>query len=144
MELKDISVGSLLVICGNKLAVVTGITVGRAAPLTVKTSAVLKTYRCKLELVDAVVGTVNIAAFEAEINKVAVAEVKSPYAEDFLPDNLKALALMPGDKIVVKQGRRSMLAVFKGYDFNRPKYPVSYEIDGRGWNGAYEVVVSKG
>ena len=143
IQLSDVQVGSVVLGMDGKIAVVVKIDQSRPRrPLSVKTKAGGPVYVAHLESFASVVGQVDMVKFEAPMglqdynltpsNLVNVA-VEAPKVSD----------LKPGDKIQYKHGGRVVVAEFIGYNWNRPKYPVLYTLNGKRWKGTVENIVGK-
>ena len=88
----------------------------------------------------AVIGKADVAAFQAAC---VASEPIVTCPDIFLPEPLKSMNLKPGDKIKVRHGGTIVEAIYQGYKFSRPKYPISYTIDGRNWKGTAMGILGK-
>ena len=143
VELKDLVRGALVLDLGGNLAVVMGPNPGsRTYPILYKLRARTRGYKGSPMEFQAVVGSVDMAAFEAldERDEPAASDWVPP--DSLLPDALKGVK--PGDAIKVRHGFGKVVdAVYEGYSFHRPKYPLSYSVDGRKWKASLQALVSK-
>ena len=147
LSVSDLEAGSVAVTADGKLAVIVGIAPNRPKNcIKLKMTADGKTYVASPDYFRAVVGSVDLDKFEAAAKpreRLELASRQSLFGSSLIPENLRAMDLKPGDSIRVRHGRKVVVATFGGYNFNRPKYPVSYTINGKPWKGTYQGVVSK-
>ena len=128
ITLENITKGTGILVQG-KLAIVIDIrTNAPKHPIVYKNNTEHRGYICGLEDVQAILGDLDLDAFT---NSVTAAPKKSHGTdEDWrMPSELKGIKI--GDKI--KMG--SNVVVFTGYKSSRPKYPISYERNGKNWKG---------
>ena len=97
-------------------------------------------YKGRPDMFKAVVGSVDLEAFRG-VQEAAREAVVADVPLFGCPENLKGLKV--GDRINVTHGSKLVEAVYDGYDYRRPKYPVSYTINGRRRKGRAEGVVGK-
>ena len=144
ITLANIRPGTIIVTCG-KLAIVEEVTRSRPKnPIAYKNNTDHRGYICGLSQVQAILGDVDIAAWKAGITPVVKRELFPTEDRWAMPEALKSMNLKIGDTIEVRHGRGGLAkAIYKGYNSSRPKYPVSYEIDGKQWKGVAATVVRK-
>ena len=152
LGLKELVPGAVAII-GGKIAIVVRHDLNRPRrPICVKTSVNGPEYISAPDRFDAVIGHIDLAEF-AKLSKPiipAASEFVPPppqrepmWGDGVIPETVKALNLKAGDTIRVRHGRGERVATFDGYNYNRPKYPVSYNINGKRWKGPYSTIVSK-
>ena len=143
ITLENIKVGTVIVTCG-KLAIVERVMPNRPKnSIQYKNNTEHRGYICGINDVQAILGDVDIAEWQGALTPKAPiirAERNDSWA---MPEELRAMGLTVGDTILVKHGHSTRKATFKGYNANRPKYPVSYEINGKSWKGTKGIVVGK-
>ena len=61
----------------------------------------------------------------------------------FLPSELRALGIKAGDDVMVRHGYKEQRATFTGYHPERPKYPISYTLNGKQWKGPIACILGK-
>ena len=143
IQLSDVQVGSVVLGMDGKIAVVTKIDLSRPRrPLSVKMKAGGQVYVAHLEDFESVVGQVDMVKFEAPLGLHGYNLTPSNIS-DVVVGAPKVNDLKPGDKIQYKHGGRVVTAEFNGYNWNRPKYPVLYTLNGKRWKGTVEGIVSK-
>jgi hypothetical protein len=144
VELRDIEVGSVVVDCRGAIGIVTEITNRPAWPITYAVKASGSLYKGKPELFKAIIGKVDINAFKAASEAPVVSQVFGGSDPSFLmPEPLRSMGLKIGDKIKVKHGFDVVEAIFDGFKPSRPKYPISYTMNGRRWKGTTYAIVGK-
>jgi hypothetical protein len=146
VELKDVEVGSVVIDDRGSIGIVTDIVLSRPKyPITFAIKASGSLYKGNPANFKAVIGKVDIQAFKAASSKpTALSEPLFGFDPMFLPEPLKSLNLKPGDKINVRHGFGKVSeAVYEGYKPSRPKYPISYTIDGKRWKGPISAIVGK-
>ena len=143
VELKDLAVGSVVVDCRGGIGIVMDITNRPKYPVTYAVKASGSRYKADPGQFRCVVGKIDVEAFKAAVNTPLFPLVESGLQSMYLPESLKGMNLKVGDKIVVKHGYKTVEAVFEEFIFTRPKYPVTYSINGKRWKGKYESIVSK-
>lgn len=140
ITLADIRPGTVIVVCG-KLAIVDEVKPSRRKnPIAYKNNVDHRGYICSLDQVQAVLGDVDLAKFQAGITPRAPrVEHNDTWA---MPERLKEMGLEPGDTIEIRHGRGgTRQAIYRGYSCSRPKYPVSYELNGKQWKGVTAAIV---
>jgi len=101
-------------------------------------------YKGRPETFKAVVGSVDLAAFKAASGAAGGAREKRSAGTDvdfLVPTVLKGVKV--GDTVRLKHRYEVVEATYLGYNRNRPKYPVTYELNGKRWKGPLEIVVGK-
>jgi hypothetical protein len=90
----------------------------------------------------AVVGSVDLEDFEnaSEASTIPKRSVGND-TDPFMPDVLKGIKI--DEKITIRNGRGLEVVTYKGYNRRRPKYPVSFERNGRPMKGTLSMVVGK-
>jgi hypothetical protein len=141
MEMKDIEAGSVLIDNRGAICIVTEICHSRPAyPITFAVKASGSLYRGRPDEFKACVGKVDVDAFK---KAMGASTPRSSGDDIFLPEPLKRMNIKIGDKIKVWHGGIETVAVFEGYKYSRPKYPVSYTINGKPWKGAVSEILGK-
>lgn len=136
VELKNVEVGSVVVDDRGGIGIVIDIVLSRPKyPLTYALKASGSLYKASPANIRAVIGKVGVATFKAACSKPIVPQPMFGFDDNFLPEPLKSMNLKPGDRIKVRHGGTIVEAIYQGYKFSRPKYPISYTIDGRNWKG---------
>jgi hypothetical protein len=142
ITLADIRPGTIIVTHG-KLAIVEEVSPRRPKnPIAYKNNTDHRGYICGIESVQAVLGDVDLSKWKQGVTPPLPKVTRDdPWA---MPENLKAMDLKPGVSVIVmRHGRGKVQALYTGYSYRRPKYPVSYEVNGKKWKGAASSVVSK-
>ena len=145
IELNEVKPGSVILAHG-KVAIVVEVSNSRPKnPIAYKNNTEHRGYICGLQDVQAVL------AYEGSLEafkNVAGEAPKLPSRNDgtdldfLVPDQLKGVKI--GDEIMFRHGRGgSKKVVYKGYKSSRPKYPISYEYNGKPWKGTLSGFVSK-
>ena len=145
VELKDLEVGSVVVDIRGAIGIVTELKLSNPTyPVIFAVKASGSHYKARPDQFRAVIGKADINAFKGASDKPTERPVSSGTDLSFLmPEPLRSMGLKIGDKIKVKQGFSVVDAIFNGYKASRPKYPISYEINGKRWKGAVSIIVSK-
>jgi hypothetical protein len=66
-----------------------------------------------------------------------------PSWDETIPQRIKDMNLKIGDTIRIRHGAKEILIAFDGFNWNRPKYPLTYNINGKGWKGPLSVILAK-
>jgi hypothetical protein len=144
VQLEDLKPGVVAIDDRGSICVVTEIHPERPAwPVVFVVKASGSAYKGRADTFKAVVGSVDLNAFTG-ILKEAVekkVQVQGLDWDPFVPESLKGIKI--DDVINVTHGSRVVEAVYKGYNSNRPKYPISYTINGKKWKGSLSAVVGK-
>jgi hypothetical protein len=147
VELKDIEIGSVVIDNRGAIGIVTDIVLNRPTwPIVFAVKASGSLYKGRPDLFKAVIGKVDIAAFKAASKAPADLPERKDMSDIFpglIPEPLRSMGLKVGDKINVNHGFSVVEAIYDGYKFSRPKYPITYTINGKRWKGAASVVVGK-
>lgn len=148
LGLNELKPGAVAIAQDGKIAIVVGHALSRPKnPLLIKTKAGGTEYIAPLSSFKAVIGHVDLAAFEAAgIVKPPMWEPRSQIPVngfDIMPDRVKALNLKVGDLIRYKHGRSVVTATFNGFNWGRRTCPVSYSINGKACKGKVEDIVGK-
>ena len=98
-------------------------------------------YKGRPDMFKAVVGQVDLNAFNGILEAAKENKVQGWDNDPLMPESLSGIKI--GDTINVRHGASVVQAIYKGYNHNRPKYPVCYEINGRSWKGPVTTVVGK-
>ena len=147
VELKDIEVGSVVIDCRGAIGIVTEITSRPTWPITYALKASGSLYKGKPEIFKAIIGKVDINVFKAASEAPVVSQVFGEFNGTdislLMPEPLRSMGLKIGDKIKIKHGFTVVEAIFDGYKLSRPKYPISYTINGKRWKGTTSAIVGK-
>jgi len=143
IQLSDVQVGSVVLGMDGKILVVVKIDKNRPRrPLSVKTKAGGTVYVAHLDDFASVVGQVDMAKFEAPVGAYPC-ELPPMNLSNVVVEPPKVNDLKPGDKMQYRHGGRVVVVEFIGYNWNRPKYPVLYLLNGKRWKGPVENIVGK-
>jgi hypothetical protein len=142
VELKDLEVGSIVVDIRGCLAIVLETNHTPTYPIIFATKASGSRYKGRPTDFRTVIGKADINAFNGASTMSSTLSV-SGGMDLFLPEPLRSMGLKIGDPIKVKHGYAVVNAIFDGYKMSRPKYPVSYIIDGKRWKGMVSAIVGK-
>jgi len=145
VEMKNIKPGTVIVTCG-KLAIVEQVSTNRPKnPIQYKNNTDHRGYICGIGEVQAILGDVDMAEWKGALKPRAPKMKKVERNDSWaMPKELQEMGIKPGDIVLVKHGRGGLKeAVYAGYNSNRPKYPISYEINGKGWKGTKGIIVKK-
>lgn len=148
MDLHSIEVGDVMIDVRGKMVVVTRVELSRPKnPVVYQANPGGGQYIAPASFFKVKIGKVDVEAFKAAAPKPLFGSETflppAPPASNFTLTPVKTMFddLKVGDEIIVKHGSREVQAIFKGCNLNRPKYPVSYEINGRPWKGTWASVV---
>jgi hypothetical protein len=113
-------------------------------PIQYKNNTDHRGYICGIGEVQAILGDVDLDAWTDALKpRIPKAKVERNDAWA-MPQELREMGIKPGDIVLVRHGRGGLKeAVYTGYNSNRPKYPVSYEINGKGWKGTKGIITKK-
>lgn len=141
MTMDKFSVGSVVVDLNGSIGVVMEIRPASATPIIYAVKASGSLYRARLDMFKAVVGSVDVGALKAIMEEARAAKVRG-FDDDFMvPEPLKGIKI--GDKIKVRQGFGVKEVIYKGYNPNRPKMPVSYDDEGKSYKSTVSCVMGK-
>jgi len=129
----------------GKIAVITGFSPNRQKnPILLSFKPGGTTYVSSVDRFSAVVGNVDLDAYKkAGVSPVPLWEPRSSVESFGLPPIVKELDLKAGDLIRLRHGGKVVTATFNGFNWNRPKYPVSYGLNGKSWKGNVAGIVGK-
>ena len=142
MTLNELVPGTVAITINDDIAVITGHNLSRPKyPISYKVKASPKGYKGRPEDFRVIIGKVDVQAFlgACEASAVVPAMDWSPY----MPEPLKSMNIGVGDVISVRHGHGVVQAVFKGWNPGRPKYPITYDYNGKSWKGVVAAVVGK-
>ena len=144
VELKDLVVGSVVIDNRGSIGIVVETNHTPTYPIIFAVKASGSRYKGRPTDFRAVIGTVDAKAF-LEACRQSIERSEPLFGENpmFLPEPLKGMNLKIGDKIKIRHGFSVVNAVYEGYSYSRPKYPVSYTINGKKWKCPAAAVVSK-
>ena len=144
MQLEQIRVGDVLTTVRGDIVCVTEVKPESANPIRFQIK-VGKTYLAKTDFFVSKVGT-----FDPEPLRVAAEALsghmgfqQEPRGSIFLPPELRAMGIKVGDAIYVRHSYSKQPAIFNGYHPKRPKYPISYSINGKRWKGPENCIIGK-
>lgn len=148
MTLNELKPGAVAITNDGKIVVITGHDLNRPRrPIRLKVKAGGTEYISPLDGFKAVVGQVDLDAFNKAaaplFPSVPPVERGSPFPPFGVKPNEDLKDLKVGDLIRVRHGSRVVTATFGGYSWSRPKYPISYTINGKRWKGPMDVIVGK-
>lgn len=142
VNLSELKPGMVAIDQGGSICVITEMRPDRPVwPVVyVRQKASGTAYKGRPESFKAIVGQVDLAAFQAVLEAATKATLS---AEPVFgcPENLKGLKI--GDVVMIRHGSSVVQAVYEGYHYNRPKYPISYAYNGRHWKGVTGAVQNK-
>ena len=145
MKLNEIHVGDVLVSVRRDIACVVEVKPESANPIRLQIKAG-KTYQAKPDFFDRKIGTFDLDALQkptddglGDFGTAAPPDSGSP----FLPSELRALGIKAGDDVMVRHGHKEQRATFTGYHPERPKYPISYTLNGKQWKGPVFCILKK-
>lgn len=144
VTLEQLKAGSVVIDSRGTIGVVTEIRANNPMyPVIFAVKASGTQYKAKPGDFKAVIGQVDLELFKGvqEASKVVKEKVSMFGLDVGAPGNLKGVKV--GEAIMVSHYNKVVQAVFEGYSWNRPKYPVAYSINGKKWKGADSVVVGK-
>lgn len=141
----ELKPGAVAITSDGKIAVITGFSPNRPKnPINLSFKPGGTTYVSSPDCFTAVVGQVDLEAYnKAGVSPVPLWNPLSSVESFGLPDNIKTMDLKPGDLIRYRHGGKVVTVTFKGFNWNRPKYPVSYTINGRPWKGQVKAILGK-
>ena len=142
MKLEDLKPGAVVVEeRGGFICVVMEIRAGACPVIYARGKVAAGLYKGRPEDFKAVVGQVDLAALKAMVDEAR--EDKATGYDDlpFAPEALKGLKI--GDVINVRVGASVEKAIYKGYHPGRPRFPVSFELNGRNYKSPVQTVVGK-
>jgi hypothetical protein len=144
VELNDLKPGQVILDVQGNIFVVVGILLNRPVkPVEIVKKAGGTTYVGPVSMISAIVGTVDLEKFKAPAAAFVPAFRPPMFGDGALPPEVQAMNLKPGDMITVTHGRKQVHVKFMGFHFNRPKYPVDYELNGKPWKGKFNIIVRK-
>ena len=144
VQLSDLKPGAVVVGQDGKIAVVVSVDLNRPRrPVSVRMKAGGTLYVAGVDMFSAVVGQVDMAKFDGAVQAAPMWTPLSSVESFGLPENIKAMDLKAGDLIRFKHGGKVATVTFNGFNWNRPKYPVSYALNGKQWKGKVEGIVEK-
>jgi len=158
LTINDLKVGSLVVGMNGKMGVVVGHELNRPKhPIMYKNSPDGATYIAGADYFKAILGSVDMDAFNNAAIKMPIfpnipafvpASREPLFGTDIehigiVPVQIAEMKLKSGDQIQVRHGSRVITVEFSGFNWNRPKYPVSYTINGKKWKGPLSVIIGK-
>ena len=142
IKLEDIEIGSIVLING-KLAIVDEISSKRPAnPIAYKNNTDHRGYVCSLSQITAIMGVVNIDVFETYRDAVKVPKEKVDDAWA-MPAALREMGVKAGDQVKILTRGKTHTVTYTGYNANRPKNPISFEMNGRQYKGPVSLIVRK-
>jgi hypothetical protein len=134
----EVRTGDVVETVDHKIVVIVGFKGRTAYPIEFKKTVDGPIYMAKEDHFKTVIGQVDGAKW-AEAVVAAGAIPSMPAADMSLVRSLKV-----GDSIRIRHGSNSIVvATFKGYNPRRPKFPVSYEINGKPWKGKMEGLLGR-
>lgn len=141
----ELKPGAVAITSDGKIAVITGFSPNRPKnPILLSFKPGGTTYVSSMDRFTAVVGQVDLEAYKkAGVSQVPLWNPLSSVESFGLPPNIKAMDLKPGDLIRYRHGGKTVTVSFKGFNWNRPKYPVSYELRGKSWKGQVVNILGK-
>lgn len=141
MQLDQIQVGDVLTTVRGDIVCIMNITPGRANPISLQMK-VGKTYVAKPDFFVSKIGTFNPDSLKVMSTDSPQAE-RQPHSDFFMPPALKAMGIKVGDEVWGRHGYGEKMAIFEGYNPNRPKYPISYTLNGKKWKGPETCILRK-
>jgi hypothetical protein len=146
MQLAEIQVGDVLTTVRSDIGCVIEVKHSSANPIRFQMK-VGKTYQAKPDFFVSKIGTFDPEALKSSLDNrfgSLVQPSSNDGLEDFLlPPHLKAMGLKAGDSIQVRHGGRTLTAIYEGFKPSRPKYPISYSINGKKWKGPVTCIMVK-
>ena len=145
MQLEQIRVGDVLTTVRGDIVCVTEVKPESANPIRFQIK-VGKTYLAKTDFFVSKVGTFDPDSLRvASDNRFGSLGLPKDQQTGsfFMPQNLKAMGLKVGEEINIRHGGSTRRAVFEGYHASRPKYPISYTINGKRWKGPENCIIGK-
>lgn len=144
VNLSELKPGVVVVESDGSICVITELRQGSPVypVLYVRKQVTGTVYKGRPESFKAVIGQVDLGALKGLLEGVKE-ERHQGFDEPLFdcPENLKGLKV--GDAIKVKHGYVVVEAVYGGYSHNRPKYPISYTVNGKRFKGVVAAVVGK-
>ena len=144
MQLDDIEAGDVLVTVRGDIACVIEVKAVSANPIRFQMK-VGKTYQAKPDFFASKLGTFAVDALTAAADNPdsGIVQRREQRGSPFLPPALREMGIKDGDEISVRHGGSIKRAVFVGYFPKRPKYPISYTLDGKKWKGQESCIIGK-
>ena len=143
VKFEDLKPGVVAILNDGRIAVIVDVHLNRPKnPFGIKLKADGPKYVGPLDGFRAIVGKVDLDAFN-QSNRKAVPEWNPMSSIHATLDNDKIKNIQPGDDVLVRHGRSVVTAKFVGWNWNRPKYPASYSINGKSWKGSANTIISK-
>ena len=144
VELKDLEVGSIVVDCTDSIGIVLETNRTPTYPIVYAKKASGSRYKARPSDFKAVIGKGDINAFNgATAASTGRSEATDAFDAMFMPEPLKSMGLKIGDKINIRHGYGTSVAIYGGYKPSRPINPVSFTIDGRRYKGSVSLIISK-
>lgn len=144
LALNDLKAGQVVLDTVGNVWIVTGIAPNRPVkPVQIVKKAGGTMYVAPVSMFTSIVGTVDLEKFKVSVLPLVPATREPMFGDGTMPENIRALNLKSGDVVTVSHGFKKVTATFTGFNWNRPKYPVSYEINGKKWKGPYTTIVGK-
>ena len=145
MKLHEIQVGDVLITVRRDIACVIEVKPESANPVRLQIK-VGKTYQAKPDFFVSKVGTFDPSALHVPEGD-GFGDLGAPQKErrgsPFLPAELRAMGIKDGDEVMVRHGHNPQRATFTGYFPERPKYPISYTLNGKKWKGPLACILGK-
>lgn len=145
MKLDEIEVGDVLVTVRREIVCVMEVKSESANPIRFEMK-VGKRYQAKPNFFVSKIGTFDTGAvrtaMETQFGGLDSPREPKP-GSSFLPAALREMGIKAGDTINVRHGASTREAVFVGYYPQRPRYPISYTVNGKMWKGTEGSVIGK-
>lgn len=138
VELKDLVPGTIVIANDGRIAIVTEIDTGNIRyPVIYSFKTCARGYKGSQNDFQAILGVVDIDAWNARKRKPFV----GTDSDAMVPDVLKGVRI--GDRIMVVGRRGTEEATYLGYNPNRPKNCLSFEIGGKKYKGTLSLFAGK-
>lgn len=148
LTMADLKVGSVALMYGNRMVVVVGVNPNKPKNcISYKQQPNSTTYIAAVSDFTKVIGQVDMNAFNAVVIPKDPVENKGtdfvPSWDSTIPQRIKDMNLKIGDTILVRHGAKPIQILFQGFNWNRPKYPLCYSVNGKNWKGSLSMILSK-